>query len=111
MDGKEKVVEERGGVLWFRKLDGLFGLSNVKHVRHSCHYFRHPQLYLSSSSGFYVLGSSEIISGRVPTCDSMHSWRFNSAVPLGDQPANTMIGQSTSHIILTLSQPVLYLSK
>ena len=34
---------------------------------------------------FYVLATSKVISGRVPTCDSVHSWRFYSAATLGDQ--------------------------
>ena len=32
----------------------------------------------------YFLATSKVISGRVLTCDSMHSWRLHSAVSLGD---------------------------
>ena len=32
---------------------------------------------------FYVLATSEIISGRVPTCNSTHSWRLLSNCPTG----------------------------
>ena len=39
---------------------------------------------------FYVLALSKVISGRVSTCDSVYSWRFYSAAPLGDQPVRTM---------------------
>ena len=31
----------------------------------------------------YALATSTIISGWVPSYDSAHSWRFNSAAPLG----------------------------
>ena len=27
---------------------------------------------------FYILATSKVISGRVPTCDSVHSWRLHS---------------------------------
>ena len=37
---------------------------------------------------FYILATFEVISGWVPTCDSVHSWY--SAVPLGKQAAITM---------------------
>ena len=33
---------------------------------------------------FYVLATSRVMSGRVPTCDSAHSWRHYSAAPLGN---------------------------
>ena len=38
----------------------------------------------------YILATSKVISGRVPTCDSAHSWRIYSAAPLGDQVTSTM---------------------
>ena len=59
---------------------------------------------------FYVLATSEVISEWVPTCDSAHSWQFYSATPLGNQATSTMTCIPLSHIILTLSQPVLALS-
>ena len=37
----------------------------------------------------YVLATLRIISGRVPTCDSTHSWQLHSAVPLGNKAINT----------------------
>ena len=36
-------------------------------------------------SWFGVLATSKVISGRVPSCDSAHSWRLYSAAPLGNQ--------------------------
>ena len=39
---------------------------------------------------FYILATSEVISGRVPICDSRHSWRIYSAAPLGDQATSCM---------------------
>ena len=38
----------------------------------------------------YVLATSTVISGRIPTCDSAHSWRLYSTVPTGYQTTNTM---------------------
>ena len=32
----------------------------------------------------YALVTSKIISGHVPTCDSVHSWQPHSGAPLGD---------------------------
>ena len=39
---------------------------------------------------FYVLATSKVISGWVPTCDSAHSWRLYGAAPLEDQAISTM---------------------
>ena len=39
---------------------------------------------------FYVLATSNFISGQPPTCDGVHSWWLHSAAPLGDQAASTM---------------------
>ena len=39
---------------------------------------------------FYVLATSNVISGWAPTSDSAHSWRLHSAAPLGNQTASTM---------------------
>ena len=33
--------------------------------------------------------TSKVISGQVPTRDSVHSWQLTSAVPLGNQPDST----------------------
>ena len=44
---------------------------------------------------FVVLRPSKVISGRVLTCDSVHSWRFYSVAPLGHQATSTMIGYPT----------------
>ena len=38
----------------------------------------------------YVLVTSKVISGWVPTCDSVHSWWLCSAAPLGNQAISTM---------------------
>ena len=38
---------------------------------------------------FYILATSEVISGWVPTCDSAHSWWLHSAASLGHQTAGT----------------------
>ena len=54
---------------------------------------------------FDVLATSKVISGRAPTCDSVHSWQLYSALPT-ERPAyqhHDLI--SLRHIILTLSQP------
>ena len=39
---------------------------------------------------FYALATSKAISGRIPTCDSAHSWSLYSAAPMGDQATSTM---------------------
>ena len=39
---------------------------------------------------FYILAASDVISGRVPTCDRMHSWWLYCAASLGQQAARTM---------------------
>ena len=31
---------------------------------------------------FYILAASKVISGQVPTCDSVHSWQLYSAAQL-----------------------------
>ena len=38
----------------------------------------------------YILTTSKVIAGWVPTGDSVHSWQLYSAAPLGDQSASTM---------------------
>ena len=40
---------------------------------------------------FYVLATYKVISWRVPTCNSVHSWWLYSAVPLRTQAVSTMI--------------------
>ena len=39
---------------------------------------------------FYMLATSTVISGRVPTYDIGHSWWHYSAAPLGNQATSTM---------------------
>ena len=40
---------------------------------------------------FYVLSNySKVILGRVPSCDSAHTYKLYSAAPLGNQTASTM---------------------
>ena len=39
---------------------------------------------------FSVLATSWVISGRGPTCDSVHSSRLYGAIPLGDQATCTV---------------------
>ena len=39
---------------------------------------------------FYVLATPKVISGCVPTCDSVHSRWLYSAAPLGDQTASIL---------------------
>ena len=51
---------------------------------------------------FYVLATSQVISARVPTCDSAHSWRFYSAASPGHWRHGLL---SHCHIIPTLTQP------
>ena len=49
---------------------------------------------LQAESGWlllvYVLATSKVISGRVPTCDSAQSWRLYNTAPLGDQAVSIM---------------------
>ena len=40
--------------------------------------------------GFYILATSHVISGQVPTCDSVHSGRLYSAFPVGDQATSNV---------------------
>ena len=51
---------------------------------------------------FYILATSTVISGRLPTCDSAHSQRLYSAAPLGDRATST--SEVISHSV-TLSCP------
>ena len=44
---------------------------------------------------FCVLATSNVISGWIPTCDSAHSRRLYSAVPLGRPAVSTMTCYST----------------
>ena len=39
---------------------------------------------------FYIPATAEVISGRVPTCDSAYSWQLYSAPTLGDQVTRTL---------------------
>ena len=39
---------------------------------------------------FYILPTSKVLSGQVPTCDSAHSWWLYSAALLGNQATSTM---------------------
>ena len=56
---------------------------------YSCQYVLLPSFFVSLL--FYVLATPKvIISGRGPTCESMHSWRLYSAASLGHQAACTM---------------------
>ena len=38
----------------------------------------------------YIWATSKVIAGQVPACDSAHSWRLYSAVPLGNQTMGIM---------------------
>ena len=55
--------------------------------RHVCWYRNPPMSCLLLVP---ILGTSEVIAGWVPTCDSVHSSWVYSAVPLGDQAISTM---------------------
>ena len=57
---------------------------------------------------FYALAISKVMSGWLPTCESVHSWQLYIAAPLGDQVTWSVI--PLSNIILILSQPVIALS-
>ena len=48
-----------------------------------------------NSSREYVLAISKVISGRVLTSDSAHSWQLYSAAPLWNQATSTMIRYPT----------------
>ena len=39
---------------------------------------------------FYVLATSNVMSGWVPTCDSVHSLKLYSAALLGNKAVSTM---------------------
>ena len=60
---------------------------------------------------FYVLSTSKVISGWVPTCDRTHPWQLYSAAPLGNQATSTMTQYPTqSHFPdtkLTTLRPML----
>ena len=45
----------------------------------------------SVSVKLYVLAILRVMSGRVPPCDSIHSWRFYSAASLADQEVTSTI--------------------
>ena len=47
-------------------------------------------MYIACLLMLYILVTSKVISGWVPTCDSAHSLRLYSAVALGIQAINTM---------------------
>ena len=57
----------------------------------------------------YVLATSKVIRGRVPICDSAHSWRLYSAPRYETRPPAPRPATPLSHIILTLSEPVIAL--
>ena len=46
-------------------------------------------------SFMYIVETSRVISRWVLVCDSAHSWRLYSAVPLGDQAVSTRIQYPT----------------
>ena len=53
---------------------------------------RHPCLtYVGWLLEFYILVTSEVISGWASTCDNVNSWRLHSAARLETQAANIMI--------------------
>ena len=58
---------------------------------------------------FYVLTTSKVITGRAPTCDSVHG-DFIVLPHLETRPPAPTPDPALSHIILTLNQPVLSLS-
>ena len=43
----------------------------------------------------YILATSQVIPGRAPTCDRVHSMRHYSAAPLGDQAVSNTTWYST----------------
>ena len=52
----------------------------------------------------YVMTTSKVISGRVPSCDSAQSWRLCNTITLRDRTVSTKT-LSLSHIIPILSWP------
>ena len=54
----------------------------------------------------------QVIASWVLTCDNAHPWQLYSAALLGSQAITTLdlIDIPSTHIILTLSQPVLVIS-
>ena len=59
---------------------------------------------------FYILATSMLISGWVPTCDSTHSWWFIELPHWETRMSALCPDIPLSHIILTLTQPILALS-
>ena len=43
---------------------------------------------------FCILTTSDVISGWIPTCDSVHSWQIYHSASLGNQATSTMIWYS-----------------
>ena len=47
-------------------------------------------VYLFVWSLLYIIATSMVISGLVPTCDGVHSWQLYNPATLGNQTAATM---------------------
>ena len=60
---------------------------------------------------FYVFGTSKVITGGIPTCHSVRSWRLYNAAPLGNQVTMTQYPTQScySDTELTSSHPILLL--
>ena len=57
--------------------------------------FNQEHIWFSSMHGaglslFYILATSKVRSGRLPTCDSAHSWQLYSFASLGHQATGTI---------------------
>ena len=58
----------------------------IQAVRLCCHLVSWWGLFIF----FNILETSTVISGWAPTCDSMRSWQYYSAAPMGNQTTSNM---------------------
>ena len=59
----------------------------------------------------YILATFKVISGHVPTCNSVHSWWLYSVAPLGDQAISILTWYPTplSHICTQCIHTYMYI--
>ena len=48
---------------------------------------------------FHILATCTVISGWVPTYDSVHSWQIDSVAPLGNQATGIMTRLETQSVV------------
>ena len=62
---------------------------------------------LSIALLFYTLGTSQVISGWIPTYFNEHSWQLYNAAPLGDQVTGIIFQYSTASLSCYCPSPIL----